>query len=132
MFEKFLFSKLQVDKYYKAACRDFKMLKKSLEPEIIFFLCYNIIIKTSIAICAKNGLRVKSRVGHHIELISKLADFIGDKEVEIVADKMRIKRNKDLYEGGVIITEKEAEYYYKFCSELIKQADNYINPNKLI
>jgi len=132
MFENFLFSEAQIDRYYKAACRDFKMLKKSLEPEIIFFLCYNIIIKISIAICAKNGLRVKSRTGHHIELIGKLSAFLNDKEIELVAGKMRIKRNKDLYEGGVPISEKEAQYYHKFCSELIKQADDYINPNKLI
>ena len=132
MFEKFNFSFEQIKKFHQAASRDFGIIELKSAPEIIFVICYQIIIKQAIAVCAKNNLRVKSRVGHHRDLINKLAIFLNDKEIEIVADKMRQKRNRDLYDGGLPTSRKEADYYWYFCQNLLKRVDDYLFPDKLI
>jgi hypothetical protein len=132
MFEKFSFSLTQIKKYYQAADKDFKILKKQTSPDLIFYLCYNIIIKTAMAVCAKNGLRVKAHAGHHIELVAKLAELLDDSKIELVANKIRIKRNRDLYDGGVPTSSKEADFYLQFCRNLMKMTDNYLFPDKLI
>ena len=132
MFEKFDYSPIQVEKYYQAAVKDLQLVVLAGAPEIVFYLSYNIIIKTAMAVCAKNNLRVKSRVGHHIELIGKLAEYLDDQEIEDIASQMRTKRNRDLYDGGVITSEKEADFYIRFCKKLVQSADAYIFPNKLL
>lgn len=131
MFEKFNFTSEQIRRYYQAAAKDLRLAKSANAPEVVFYICYNIIIKTAMAVCAKNNLRVKSRAGHHIELIGKLAGCLRDPEIEEVAGKMRNKRNRDLYDGGTITSEKEAKFYLSFCGELINKADNYLFQNKL-
>jgi len=132
MFEKFEYSSEQVNKYYQAAAKDLRLALKAEAPELVFYACYNIIVKTAMAVCAKNNLRVKSRAGHHIELIAKLADFLKDPEIESIAGKMRIKRNRDLYDGGVATSGKEASYYLDFCKKLIKNTSSYLSPDKLL
>ena len=132
MFEKFDFKLEQIQRYFGAAVKDFRLLEKEKAPELSFYLCFNVIIKVAMAVCAKNKLRVKSRAGHHIELIAKLAEFLEDPEIEKVAGKIRTKRNRDLYDGGVPTSKKEAEAYLKFCRNLIKKADGYLFPDKLI
>jgi len=132
MFEKFTFSFKQIENYYRAASRDFNMLRKGkYEPEIIFFFSYNVVIKISIAVCAKKGLRIKSKTGHHIALISKLGEILNDEEVVATAGRMRMKRNKDLYSGGLPISQKEADFYFNFCKDLLKKAEGFLFQNKL-
>ncbi|NCN22326.1 hypothetical protein GW934_02415 [Candidatus Falkowbacteria bacterium] len=132
MFEKFTFSFKQIENYYRAASRDFNMLRKGkYEPEIIFFFSYNVVIKISIAVCAKKGLRIKSKTGHHIALISKLGEILNDEEIVAMAGRMRMKRNKDLYSGGLSISQKEADFYFNFCKDLLKKAEGFLFQNKL-
>ncbi len=132
MFEKFEFSLAQINKYHQAAVRDFSIIKLNSAPEIIFIVCYQIIIKEAVAICAKNNLRVKSRTGHHRALINKLATFLQDKEIEVIADKMRSKRNRDLYDGGLPTSRKEADHYWHFCQGLINRVDEYLLSKQII
>lgn len=132
MFEQFNYSKLQIGKYFEAAANDLRLAKSTNEPELVFYACYNLVVKTAMAVCAKNNLRVKSRVGHHVELINKLAECLNDPEIEVVADKMRTKRNRDLYDGGAITSEKEANFYLSFCENLIDKTDSYLFPDKLL
>ena len=130
MFEKFNFSHDQINRYYQAATKDLRLAASAGAPELVFYVCYNIIVKIAMAVCAKNNLRVKSRTGHHIELIGKLAEFLKDKKIEDIAGKMRNKRNKDLYDGGVIISDKEADFYLSFCKKLVQRADSYLFQDK--
>lgn len=132
MFEQFDYSPIQIKKYYQAAVKDLQLVTSAEAPEIVFYLSYNIVIKTAMAVCAKNNLRVKSRAGHHIELIRKLAEYLTDPEIEDVANKMRGKRNRDLYDGGVITSEKEADFYIHFCKKLIRSVDSYLFPDRLL
>lgn len=133
MFEKFNFTLRQIDNYYKAASRDFKIASSSLIPEVIFKFSYDSLIKLAIAVCAKNGLRVKARAGHHIELLKKLAEFMDDKSVFKVGDKMRRKRNLDLYGGGILMSAKEAEEYRNWLKTIFVKAEIYLfGVNKLL
>ncbi len=133
MFEKFNFSPRQVNNYFNAAARDFKIASASVIPEVIFKFSYDGLIKLAVAVCAKNGLRVKARAGHHIKLLKKLAEFINDKSVEKIGNKMRRKRNLDLYGGGVLISEKEAEEYKNWLKAVFLKAEIYLfGVNKLL
>ena len=132
MFENFNYLPTQIKKYFQAAVNDLRLAKIANAPELVFYTSYNIIVKTAMAVCAKNNLRVKSRTGHHVELISKLAEYLNDLEIEDVANKMRTKRNRDLYDGGTTTSEKEAKFYLLFCEKLVEKADSYLFPNKLL
>ncbi|MEK7173246.1 MAG: hypothetical protein AAB723_02085 [Patescibacteria group bacterium] len=127
MFEKFSFSAKQIENYYKSALRDFGIASRSDIEEVAFRFCYDSLLKLAMAICAANGLRVKSQQGHHWELIQKLADYLQDKDIELLLNEMRGKRNWDLYGGGVLISEKEAKEYILFAKNIFKKADEYLH-----
>lgn len=91
MFEKFHFTQKQTDQYLAAALRDQKIATDSTTPEVIFHFCYNCLIKLGIAVCAENGLRVKARQGHHLELIKKLAEYLGNNDIQTIMDKNAAK-----------------------------------------
>ncbi len=126
MFEKFNFSARQISNYFNSASRDFRIASSSAIPEVIFVFSYDSLIKLAIAVCAKNGLRVKARTGHHIELLKKLFEFVDFKVVEIVGNKMRHKRNMDLYGGGVLISEKEARECRDWPKTVFLKAEIYL------
>lgn len=111
MFEKFSFTEAQIEQYFLSARRDLNIAIHADIPEVIFTFSYNALLKLAIALCAEKGLRVKSRTGHHIELLKKLAEFLHDSEIEVIGNEMRSKRNWDLYSGGGIISKKEAQEY---------------------
>lgn len=130
MFEKFVFTTRQIENYFESASKDFNIAKNG-EPEVSFVFCYNCLLKLAIVVCAKNDLRVKARSGHHIALIEKLSEFLNDKEIEIIAQEMRSKRNKDLYGGGILVSNKDAQMYLSFICMLMKKVEKYLNFNKL-
>jgi len=123
MFEKFNFSQRQIKKYYHSAFRDLKIALNSKIPEVIFRFSYDALIKLAIAICAKNNLRVKARKGHHMELIRKFSFYLRDSEIKVLANEMRSKRNMDLYEGGILISEKEAKEYLEWVKKIFQKAE---------
>lgn len=127
MFEKFVFSENQITKYYKSALRDLKIAKNAEESEVKFRFCYDSLLKLAIAVCAKNKLRVKARQGHHVKLIDKLAEILKDRDVKVIGQEMRAKRNWDLYGGGIIISKKEAGEYLKWTENIFKEANNYFH-----
>jgi hypothetical protein len=120
MFEDFNFSPNQVDKFYEAALRDFQIAKNDNQAEVIFTFSYTTLIKLAITVCAKNNLRVKAEQGHHFELIKKLADYLNNREIDAIGNEMRKKRNRDLYEGGIFIAEKQAQEYLEYLKKIIQ------------
>jgi hypothetical protein len=126
MLEDFKFSSKQIQRYYDSAIKDYKIALKYKEPDIIFIFSYNSLIKLAITVCAKNNLRVKSKKGHHIELIRRMAYFLKNQDIEIISNEMRQKRNLDLYGGIAIITEKESKTYLDFLKKTIKEIDKYL------
>lgn len=125
MFEKFQFNNEQIEKYYSSALRDLRIAEKVELPEVVFRFSYDSLIKLAIAVCAINGMRVKARQGHHVELIAKLAEILKEKDIEILANDMRSKRNIDLYSGGLLITDKDSQAYLKWISGIFAKSNKY-------
>jgi hypothetical protein len=67
---------------------------------------------------------VKSSSGHHAALFLKYAEIFKDDMSAAVAQAMRDKRNRDLYDGGIIISDKEAETYYQFVKKAMVKVEN--------
>lgn len=108
MFKKQEFTGRQIENYFKSALKDFKIARDLNVPEVVFKFSYDSLLKVAIAVCAKNNLRVKSRAGHHIDLIKKLSEYLGDEDIFAIGNEMRKKRNFDLYSGGALITKKRS------------------------
>jgi len=132
-FKEFEFKPKQTEKYMQAAYRDFKTANKFKAAEVEFQFVYNSLIKLGIALISRHGYKVKSRSGHHIKILEKTALILNDKNILSTGNKMRIKRNTDLYEGGVLISEKEAEEYKNWLKEVfIKAEENVFGAKKLL
>jgi len=125
-FEKRKFDKKTIEKYSNGATRDLKIASDNSHPEVIFKFSYDSLIKTGLTLIAFCGYRVKSRQGHHIKIIEKLSQILDNKDIEIMGEVMRKKRNLDLYDGGVIISVKEAEEYLNFIKDVIKASDKFL------
>lgn len=132
-FIKFAFKPNQWEKYLRAAYRDFRIARQSAVTEVKFQFTYNALIKLGIVLISREGYKVKSRSGHHIKILEKMAQILNDKEVYSIGDKMREKRNADLYEGGILISEKDAKGYNDWLKEIfIKAEKNIFGNSKLL
>ena len=125
-FEKRKFEKKVLDKYFDSAMRDLKIAADNRHPEVIFKFSYDSLIKTGLTLVAFYGYRVKSRRGHHIKILEKLSDILGNKNIKIMGEAMRKKRNLDLYDGGAIISDKEARQYLSFIKNIVKDAEKFL------
>lgn len=120
----------QLKAYFTSAKKDLKIAFDIENPDVRFRFAYDALIKLAITISAYKNLRVKSRAGHHIELIEKLARILGDKKIIRHGNEMRIKRNKNIYDGGVFVSQKEADYYVGLVREIFVLAEEYIDRKK--
>lgn len=114
------FSQNELNKYKKAAERDLSIAHNDKEIEVIFHFTYMALLKIGIFVIAKEGYRVKSRPGHHVQIIETLSSILKLKDVAIIGDKMRRDRNLDLYSASALITKKDVDAYYRFVSELFQ------------
>lgn len=114
------FSQNELNKYKKAAERDLSIADKDKEIEVIFHFTYMALLKIGIYVIAKEGYRVKSRPGHHVQIIETLSSILKAKDIAIIGDKMRRDRNLDLYSASALITKKDVDSYYRFVSELFQ------------
>lgn len=71
---------------------------------------------------AQNGYKVRSQPGHHVKILEKLAELTGEEDIMTLGNKMRQDRNKDFYEGGAIVTDKETEEYLTFVQGVAAKA----------
>lgn len=71
--------------------------------------------------------RPETRAGHHIDLVKKLSEYLGDEDIFAMGNEMRKKRNFDLYSGGVLISKKEALNYKEWLKKIVSQAEKYLN-----
>lgn len=135
-FKSFKFTENQIIKYFSAANKDFKIAKKSDSNDVKFRFAYDALLKLAISVCAKEGLRVDSNRGHHKELIDELATVLKKKDIKSVGNKIRTKRNYDLYSGGLAISNKDAQEIILWIEEVFNVAEAYLkgknNQNKLL
>lgn len=129
-FQRKKFEDKTISRYLRNSIKDLNIAVRSREPEVIFNFSYSSLIKSGIVLIASFGYRVKSRMGHHVKILEKLSEILNDKDIEIIGDKMRKKRNLDLYEGGIIIDSKEAKNYLNFVKRIIKKAEEYLENQK--
>lgn len=118
-FTKFAFTKEQIDKNLKNALRDLDIAKKDEFLDVKFNYAYTALLKAGITILSFHSRRVKSARGHHIKIIAKLADILGDEGIDALGNLMRSKRNSDLYDGGIEVTGKECREYITFVEEIL-------------
>lgn len=129
-FEKKNFEKKSIEKYFNNAVKDIKIVVSNKNEEVIFKFSYDALIKIGIALIAFNGFRIKSRRGHHIKILEKLSQILGDEDIKVIGEAMRKKRNLDLYDGGVIISEKESKNYLNFVKKITENAKRYLKSQK--
>lgn len=125
-FQKFDFRRNQTEKYLQAAHRDLKISKQSDIAEVRFQFAYNALIKLGIALISHFGYKVKSRSGHHIKILEKTALILDDKDIYSMGNRMRKKRNTDLYDGGILISKKEADEYKDWLKAIFIKAEVYL------
>lgn len=121
-FESFKFTSTQVKGYFNNALRDLKIARGAEIAEVRFMYSYNALLKAGIALlAASKGVKVRSIPGHHIKTLEAIGQILNDKDIFAVANSMRMKRNTDLYAGGVIISEKESKDYLSFVEKVINR-----------
>jgi len=125
-FQKKNFEDKAISRYFRNAIRDLQIALKGEEPEVIFNFSYSALIKTGITLIAASGRKVRSRKGHHIKILEKLSQILNNKDIEMIGDRMRKKRNLDLYDGGIIVDLKEAKQYLNFVKEVINKAEGHL------
>ena len=118
-FVKFNFTREQVQLNLKNAFRDLTIAQQDKISEVKFSYAYTAIIKAGIAVLSHRQIKAKSVPGHHIKIIEKLAEFLGDESIADMANVMRSKRNLDLYAGGIEITDKECRDYLSFAENVL-------------
>lgn len=121
-FESFKFTAEQTAGYFRNALKDLKIAEGAEIAEVRFTYSYNALLKAGIALIAGlKGLKVRSAPGHHVKTLEMTGELLKDEDIFAVANSMRMKRNTDLYAGGIIITDKESRDYLGFVQKTLKR-----------
>ena len=118
-FNRFDFSKTQINKNIQNALKDFKISNEDKILEVKFNYVYTALIKAGIALLSYYKAKIKSVPGHHIKIIEKTSEILKDKSIVELGNVMRSKRNLDFYSGGIEVTEKECREYTEFVDKVI-------------
>lgn len=125
-FKKFKYSRKQIDKFFDSAAKDLDIARGSGIPEVRFQFSYNSLIKMGIASIACCGYKVSSRTGHHTKILEKLSEILDKEDIFLYGDKMRKARNTELYDGGIVISEKQAGDYLLFVNKTYEEARSFL------
>lgn len=125
-FEKMPFTEDQVRKNLDNSVKDLGIARRVDIPDVKFNYAYTALIKAGIALLSRYKIRVRSVPGHQVKVIAKLAQILEDDSVGIMGDLMRSKRNRDLYAGGIEVTEKECREYLEFVEKAVEKAASVI------
>lgn len=125
-FQKKEYREKTISRYFRNAFKDLKIAFENEEPEVIFRFSYSALVKIGITLIGFHGYRVMSRRGHHVRILKKLSEILGDEDIEIIGNKMRKKRNSDMYGAGVLISAKEAKDYREFVKAAVEETKKYL------
>ena len=127
-YQPFDFSKPQIERYFRNALRDLEIAQKDKFHEVRFTYCYQALIKAGIALMAKKGsVKIRSIPGHHIKILIKMSEIMKNEDIFTIGNAMRMKRNKDFYGGGELVSKKETDDYVKFVQAVIKDIGRIIS-----
>jgi hypothetical protein len=118
-FTAFAFTPEQVRKNLQNAHRDLEIARVDAILDVKFTYAYTALIKAGIALLSHYQLKVRSIPGHHIKLLEKLAEILGDQAIDDLGNAMRSRRNVDLYAGGTDITVKDCGEYLAFVESVV-------------
>lgn len=119
-FQPFSYTPEQIQQYFENAEKDFTIAQESSVPDIIYRFCYDAALKLGIALIAKKGHKARSIPGHHEKILEQLGALLEAKDHVIYLQRVRRKRNTDLYLGGVDFTDKEAKDLLKIVKEMFQ------------
>ena len=120
-FQKLKFSEEEIHARFKSAHRDLEIAVKDPFPEVRFTYAFQALIKTGIALLAKEGLKVRSIPGHHVKILERMSELLEDPDILTLGNAMRMKRNQDLYGAGELISDKESGEYLTFVQKILKK-----------
>jgi len=123
-FQKQKFIDKQISQYFASARRDMEIAESAGIAEVRFKFAYDALIKIGIAVIAEKGYKVRSQPGHHVKILEKMSEILNDENISVLGNKMRQDRNRDFYEGGTIITKKEANEYLEFLKGIFNEVQN--------
>lgn len=127
-FQSFKFIQEGINLYFKNASRDLDIAEIDNIAEVKFTYAYQALIKGGIALIAKIGkVKIRSVPGHHIKILEKMSEILKEETIFTIGNAMRMKRNLDLYSGGEIITEKEANEYLQFVKNVLKNIEKLVS-----
>jgi hypothetical protein len=119
-FTKFNFSSAQIRKNLDNALKDLSIAKRDKILEVKFIYTYTALLKAGIALLSMHKIKIRSIPGHHIKLIDTLAQMLEDEAIADIGHAMRMKRNQDLYAGGIAVTNKECLEYLNFVERVVE------------
>jgi hypothetical protein len=129
-FRKFSFSEEDIERSFENALRDLEIALKDPFAEVRFSYAYQALLKAGITLLAKLGsVKVQSVPGHHIKILEKMSEIMGDEDIFTIGNAMRMKRNADLYSGGESVSEKEADDYCEFVVKVIGEVRKKVEDN---
>lgn len=115
------FSLEDLERFKASARRDLEIARTSGHAEVKFHFTYMALVKAGIFCAAQEGVRVKSKPGHHQKILETLAMVAGNEDVLVMGDKMRRDRNADLYDSTGRYNDAEIEQYFSFVSNLLEK-----------
>ena len=121
------FTKKQILNNFNNAIKDLEIAKNDVYLDVRFNYSYNALIKAGIALLSRYNIKVKSAPGHHIKIIDAIAQILQDETINDIGNVMRSKRNTDLYDGGIEVTEKECNEYADSVKSIIEKIKVIIN-----
>jgi hypothetical protein len=83
------FDRATIKKYLTKAKSNLHIANISTLPEVKFHFSYLALIQIGITLMATINYRVKSKDGHHIMIIENLSELLGDKDINIIGNRMR-------------------------------------------
>lgn len=120
-FQRRHFTAVETRKFFDGALRDLAIANASKVPEVVFKFSYDALIKFGIALIAGEGYKVRSVPGHHTKIIEKMSEMLRNEDVLTTGNAMRQARNRDLYEGITLISEKDSDEYLRFVVFLLHE-----------
>ncbi len=127
-FKKQAFTAQQKKQLYNNAKRDINIAQSVSIEEVRFNYCFTALIKAGIALLSSHNVRIKSTAGHHIKILEKMSEILGDPLIADIGNVMRAKRNLDFYDGGAVVTTKECNEYFVFVKDVLKKIKNKLQP----
>lgn len=113
-----------INKYLEEGKAQWRLAKQSLRlsERLGFQTAYEAMIKVSLGYMLSFGVRPRSLPGHHVAIIEFVEKKLGPRYRRIfnLFDQMRKKRNRAIYEVGLIFSRHEARQAIKTAEDLIK------------